>query len=166
MNGVIKYFAKCNKHINNNLIEILRSNDIFNKELVGYYKKINDILFHILVVDLSWTNDLKGIIKSEIFNDVLYKDFNENINESFYKSVIDFEKDRNHLDDLLIKFVNDIKSDDLEKIITYKNNSIKKVWQVLVHIFNHQTHHRGQISEILDENGIENDYSNMIRYDI
>ncbi|WP_414705227.1 hypothetical protein [Pseudobacteroides sp.] len=31
-------------------------------------------------------------------------------------------------------------------------------------MFNHQTHHRGQISQILDSLKIANDYSNMIRY--
>ncbi len=32
----------------------------------------------------------------------------------------------------------------------------------LVHFFNHQTHHRGQVSALLDGWKIENDYSNMI----
>jgi uncharacterized damage-inducible protein DinB len=30
------------------------------------------------------------------------------------------------------------------------------------HVFNHQTHHRGQISQILDELGIAHDFSNLI----
>jgi uncharacterized damage-inducible protein DinB len=30
------------------------------------------------------------------------------------------------------------------------------------HFFNHQTHHRGQVSQILDELGIKHDYSNLI----
>ncbi len=33
---------------------------------------------------------------------------------------------------------------------------------VFLHLFNHQTHHRGQISVLLDQLGVENDYSNLI----
>jgi uncharacterized damage-inducible protein DinB len=31
----------------------------------------------------------------------------------------------------------------------------------LDHVFNHQTHHRGQVSQILDEMGIAHDFSNL-----
>lgn len=30
-------------------------------------------------------------------------------------------------------------------------------------MFNHETHHRGQIAEILDQFGVANDYSNLYR---
>ena len=36
------------------------------------------------------------------------------------------------------------------------------VGHILLHLFNHQTHHRGQIALMLDELGVENDYSNLI----
>ena len=34
--------------------------------------------------------------------------------------------------------------------------------QVLMHLFNHQTHHRGALSQLLDELEIENDFSNLL----
>jgi uncharacterized damage-inducible protein DinB len=34
--------------------------------------------------------------------------------------------------------------------------------EALDHVFNHQTHHRGQVSQILDELGIQHDYSNLL----
>ena len=36
------------------------------------------------------------------------------------------------------------------------------VRDALDHVFNHQTHHRGQVSQILDELGIKHDFSNLI----
>jgi uncharacterized damage-inducible protein DinB len=162
---ILKYYSHCNKYININIIKILKENDyVFSKTITGYYKNINDILFHILSVDLSWTNDLKEIMKSKIFEEKIYKEFNDGNDINPYKSIIYFESDRIILDDLLIEYVNEINLNDLEKEIKYKNNTRKKAWEILIHMFNHQTHHRGQISQILDENGIENDFSNMIRY--
>jgi uncharacterized damage-inducible protein DinB len=150
------------------MLKTLKENDsIYNKKIFGYYKSINDILFHVFDVDLSWFNDLKGIIDSKIFKEEIFANYNENIEPvNPYKSINEFEKDRIILDDLIIRFTNDLNIEHLDKSIFYKNNKTKMVWEVLIHTFNHQTHHRGQISEILDENKIENDFSNMIRYEI
>jgi uncharacterized damage-inducible protein DinB len=148
------------------MLGIIKEHGIFNKIFFGHYRSINDILFHILDVDLSWINDLKEVICSKIYEEEIFKKYNEENCVNPYKEVIDFEKDRIKLDGLLIKFITDLSVNELERTILYKNTKPKKVWEVLIHTFNHQTHHRGQISQILDENGIQNDFSNMIRYDI
>ena len=33
---------------------------------------------------------------------------------------------------------------------------------LVMHLVNHATHHRGAIAQILDEQGVKNDYSNLI----
>jgi len=38
----------------------------------------------------------------------------------------------------------------------------KIAWQAVLHFFNHQTHHRGQVAAALDQFGVENDFSNLI----
>jgi uncharacterized damage-inducible protein DinB len=166
--NIYKYYSQCNKNINGKILEILKENDaIYNKKISGYYKSINDILSHILDVDLSWLNDIKDIINSKIFEEEIFKNFDANIEPiNPYKTMNEFARDRIILDELIITFVHELSVKDLEKKILYKDNKTKNVWEILIHTFNHQTHHRGQISEILDENGIENDFSNMIRYEI
>jgi uncharacterized damage-inducible protein DinB len=51
-------------------------------------------------------------------------------------------------------------------ILQYKNwdgkEMQKPVWLVLLHMFNHQTHNRGQIALILDQMAVDNDYSGII----
>jgi uncharacterized damage-inducible protein DinB len=51
-------------------------------------------------------------------------------------------------------------------IMEYKNwdgkDMKKSVWLALLHLFNHQTHHRGHISLILDHMDVENDYSGIM----
>jgi uncharacterized damage-inducible protein DinB len=31
-------------------------------------------------------------------------------------------------------------------------------------MFNHETHHRGQLAQVLDDRGVQNDFSNLIHY--
>jgi uncharacterized damage-inducible protein DinB len=38
----------------------------------------------------------------------------------------------------------------------------KAVYQILMQMFNHQTHHRGSIAIILDKLGIENHFADLI----
>lgn len=51
------------------------------------------------------------------------------------------------------KFKN-IRGEEIEKIF----------WITIIHIFNHQTHHRGEISAMLDILNIKNDYSGIRLY--
>ena len=54
----------------------------------------------------------------------------------------------------------------MHQILQYKNWDGKEMqkpsWLVLLHMFNHQTHNRGQIALILDQMGVDNDYSGII----
>ncbi|MDR1210717.1 MAG: hypothetical protein LBK40_00645 [Spirochaetaceae bacterium] len=166
LSHIFNHYSRCNKFINAAMLETIKQHDIFNKPVSGHYKSINDILFHILDVDVSWIHDLREIIHSKIYEEEIFKTYDENSYENPYKNVSDFERDRMRLDDLLIEFTAGLSARELEKTILYKNTKTKRAWEVLIHTFNHQTHHRGQISQILDENGIANDFSNMIRIEI
>ena len=69
---------------------------------------------------------------------------------------------------MIIRHVNALDEEDPQKTTTKTNRRGEKLdralWRALVHVFNHQTHHRGQGSAVLDRMGIENNYSNMIFY--
>ncbi|GHU75764.1 damage-inducible protein DinB [Spirochaetia bacterium] len=161
--NIFKQFSKFNKSINVTLIKIIKENDeIYNKRISGYYKNVNDILFHILDVDLLWISRIGEVVDSKIFDEEIFKNYDRHIEPiNKYKTIAEFEKDRIILDELIIKFVDEVNEKDLDKKMLCNNNRTRKVWELLLHTFNHQTHHRGQISEILDENGIKNDYSDM-----
>jgi uncharacterized damage-inducible protein DinB len=64
-------------------------------------------------------------------------------------------------------FTDEIAESDLEKIISFANTKgeivNKNVGGSILHIFNHQTHHRGMISIYLDMMGIDNDFSGLLQ---
>ena len=75
---------------------------------------------------------------------------------------------RQGLDRFIEAWVRDLNANDLYSDVTYRNSKGREfrqpLWHILLHMFNHQTHHRGQVAQVLDEHGVENDVSNLIWY--
>jgi uncharacterized damage-inducible protein DinB len=69
----------------------------------------------------------------------------------------------------LVEVMNILNENDFQ--IERKNNRIYngrvidiKIWEYMSQHIIHQTHHRGQLSQVLDELKIENDFGNMFPY--
>ncbi len=68
------------------------------------------------------------------------------------------------IDNSFVYFVSNITEEELNKSIpvtSFYGVENQFVWFILIQCFTHATHHRGEISQILDEMGIENDYSGI-----
>ncbi len=64
---------------------------------------------------------------------------------------------RRQLDAIILQWMAELTDADLEQLIDYKNMkgvaSCKRFGTLLLHFFNHQTHHRGQASVLLSQAG-------------
>jgi uncharacterized damage-inducible protein DinB len=70
-------------------------------------------------------------------------------------SLLDY---RTRLDDLITALAAELSAADLEQALSYQNSRgvfCKNFGSLLVHFFNHQTHHRGQASTLLSQAGID-----------
>lgn len=74
----------------------------------------------------------------------------------------DFTEIRAHrawLDALIIDWIATVSDDDLQQPLAYTNTKgiafTKRFAYVLQHFFNHQTHHRGQITTLLSQAGVD-----------
>jgi len=163
----IKLFAKYNSNVNkemNKFISLLKQNE-WKKELGGYYKNIESLCSHIFLGDFAW---LKRFCTLKSFNSLKNSIFNidypwdslpfNNIDEYIYR--------RTELDSIISSLAEEIQQDDLGKYLKYKNykgeDQNRNFGGLLIHVFNHQTHHRGMISLYLELLGIDNDFSNLL----
>jgi uncharacterized damage-inducible protein DinB len=66
---------------------------------------------------------------------------------------------RRVLDDRIASWVEQLDEGALRTEFTYKTSAGAAVssllWQTLGHVFNHQTHHRGQITTLLTQQGVD-----------
>ena len=68
-------------------------------------------------------------------------------------------KPRETLDALYIRFIDQLSDADIAAPLSYRNSSgqpfTKTTGLLLSHVFNHQTHHRGQITTLLSQMGLD-----------
>ena len=66
---------------------------------------------------------------------------------------------RKWLDTVIKEWVAELSNDDLEHRLRYSNMkgvvSVRKLSSMLLHLFNHQTHHRGQATTLLSQAGVD-----------
>ena len=113
----------------------------------AFFKSIYGTLNHIMIGDRIWMGRFTGEeMSSQGLDAILYDEFEE------------LRAARVLEDERITAFIDELDDDFLKGIITYKNNQGKiyrdPVNLLLAHFFNHQTHHRGQIHDMLTQTEI------------
>ncbi|WP_025897939.1 DinB family protein [Sneathiella glossodoripedis] len=128
-----------------------------NQDVHGFFTSIFNTLNHILVGDLLWMNrlDEKGP-KPARLDTILASNFDELV------------KMRTEADERLISIANaqneEILSSFLDYVTTGGIACHDRVSEIMTHIFNHQTHHRGQCHHMLSQLGKEPPSLDMIYF--
>jgi uncharacterized damage-inducible protein DinB len=82
------------------------------------------------------------------------------------EAIPDYLPKRVELDSLVLQFTNELVPDDLGMALSYSDSKgvqhTRNAGGCILHMFNHQTHHRGMVSVYLDCLHINNDYSNLL----
>ena len=117
------------------------------KDVKAYFRSLHGTLNHLLVADRIWLHRLTGEGEAPTRLDaVLYENFGE------------LRVARKAEDKRLITYVASLGGADFERIIRYENTRGEAkelpLGVILAHLFNHQTHHRGQASHILRQLGV------------
>lgn len=154
--------AQYNRRMNQQLLQAAASlpANILDKDLGAFFHSILGTFNHLLVGDLIWLarfathrDHYESLLKvtrypkPEVLDQVLFDELPE------LRSV------REELDGLITYWVsNELQEDDIYATLTYRNSkgiqSTRQFGELLSHFFNHQTHHRGQLSTLFSQLGI------------
>ena len=170
MKEVFQALAKYNGSVNQSITELLEP---LEKEKImmktkAYYPSLFETSLHTLMGDVSWLRRFKGAFKESkaLSNEKIFSLDEKGLRkelESDYKKLFQYRK---QIDDIILLFANELNEGQLNTVIKYKNykgEEIEQVlWKPLLHWFNHQTHHRGQLSVLLDMVGVDHDFSSLL----
>jgi uncharacterized damage-inducible protein DinB len=170
MKEIFLTFARYNREANQTIISILKelSHDEREKDRGSFYKSLSGLLSHIM----GGTVFFLGMLKASVpHNDAALQAAapvdkiavpEGKLSEAQWKQL---EVDVAAADDALVNFVAALTGADLKapvKLDWYGGNPPSvPLFFMLQNLTAHGTHHRGQISQILDELTIANDYSGL-----
>jgi uncharacterized damage-inducible protein DinB len=170
MKNLFQGLAQYNRSVNQSVLQLLEplKKDQVMMKTKAFYPSIFETLLHILVADLNWLRRYRDAFKEiRVLNGSKLLSLEEKTLrtefESDYKKLFQYRK---QVDELISQFVNELAENQLNSTVRYKNYKGEEIekesWKTLLHWFNHQTHHRGQVSVLLDLIGIDHDYSSLI----
>ena len=151
-----------NQRINTQLMEhcLPLSADILTKNTNSFFPNIISYWNHILFGDLI----LLGRLAANNIGNLSPLDFSELPNaispqDIYYTNLLDIALLRAKVDSLIIHYCNNLTEEDCDRYITYTTTEgaviTKAVAVITQHIFNHQTHHRGQLTCLLSQAGVD-----------
>ncbi|WP_244276706.1 DinB family protein [Pseudovibrio sp. WM33] len=157
-----KLLAQYNTWMNARLYECAEQlSDAQLKENRGaFFKSVFATFNHIVVGDLAW---LRRFAKhSQTYESLQQLDqfpVPTALTSIPYDSWSDLKAARQKLDAIIEEFAGDITATQAENALTYANMkgipATKNFGDLVLHFFNHQTHHRGQITTLLTQFGLE-----------
>jgi len=131
-----------------------------NENRGAFFKSVLGTLNHILIGDIIWLQRftshssskqalsyISSLEKPKSLDSILYPEFDQLCLE------------REKVDSVIKRWINALSESDLEDSVRYKNmageESNKTYSSLISHLFLHQVHHRGQVSVLLSQYGLD-----------
>ena len=170
MKEIFLAFAKSNQEANKAIAGILGnlSNEDREKNRKSYYGSLSGLCRHLGGATVYFLSLYKEVVpdNAEALTALeplaKVQSFEGKLGEDQWKKVVSGAK---IVDKALLDFVSALNDEDFQapvKIDWYKGKPASvPLWFMLQQLASHNTHHRGQISQILDSLKIENDFSGI-----
>jgi uncharacterized damage-inducible protein DinB len=152
-------FARYNTWVNRRLYTACAqlSDEDYRKDRRAFFHSIHNTLNHILIGDRIW---LARLTKTEHgvkrLDEILYDDF------------VGLRRAREAEDARLERYVESLDGTQLASILNYKTMAgpvgALPVAVILSHLFNHQTHHRGQVHAMLTQTNVPAPQLDLLYY--
>ena len=124
----------------------------------AFFGSILGTLNHIVVGDTIWLKRFAAQPASaEPLREITELAAPKNLNQIIFEDLDELYSHRKWLDEKIIKWISGLTDSDLDFILSYQNTkgvpATKRFSSLIYHFFNHQTHHRGQVTTLLSQSG-------------
>ena len=142
--------ARFNQWVNGHIYDAVAklSDDDYRRDRKAFFGSIHRTLNHLLVVDRLWMGRIRGVDTSiKSLTDILFDEFEP------------LRAARGREDESLIELVDGIDEGGFTAPIVYtrmlgNGEQQTRLDHILITLYNHQTHHRGQVHAMLTQAGV------------
>lgn len=130
------------------------------RDLKAFFQSIHGTLNHLLLTDRIWLGrftsstcyEFKALQEAKC----IFKC--ESLSQELYANFIELRAERAETDAVLEAWIQELEPEMILTPMRYRNLSQTKerehpLWFAIAHLFNHQTHHRGQVTTLLNQMG-------------
>lgn len=134
------------------------SNDDYRADRGAFFGSAHRTLNHLLVADRIWLRRITGIGRAPM-----------ELNVTLFESLPELGAAREAEDERFIQLTGSLEPDAFSRIVSYTPVTVptpvtEPLGPMLAHVFNHQTHHRGQVHAILTSLGQKSVVLDMIAF--
>jgi uncharacterized damage-inducible protein DinB len=161
--------ARYNREANEAMIAHLSS--LGAEELAAprgsHFGSIQGILDHVIMCDINWLRRFRELFsRDEPLNRPRLSPPGHAWTKFEFPDFGEYRRERAVVDAVFEDWVAAADTSRFGEVLAYRDShDLPRRYyfrDALDHVFNHQTHHRGQVSQLLDQLGVEHDYSNLI----
>jgi uncharacterized damage-inducible protein DinB len=163
--------ARYNQRANREMYDILAvlTGRAHKQETGSYFGSIHGILNHIIICDINWLKRYRPLSpESPVLTDPRLDPPNLSWDHDLHDNFGDLREDRILVDECICTWFEEFPASRYGEVFEYQdskgNRQQPTAAAAFEFLFLHQTHHRGQISQILDAMGISNNLLDNMAY--
>ncbi|HVJ89590.1 MAG TPA: DinB family protein [Labilithrix sp.] len=150
-----RVMARYNRWMNDKVYAVANElTDAERKEDRGaFFGSIHRTLNHLLLADRVWLGRFAG---TELQEGEMGPGGIRSLDQELYADFDELRRERTKTDDDVDAFVATLTDDKLRANLRYRRRGAVNefpLWHAVTHLFNHQTHHRGQVTTLLMQAG-------------
>lgn len=164
-------FAKYNGEFNSALFSVLSTIDDSERkrDMRAFFGSIHGTLNHILLADRIWLGRFAKTMPGSraLHQAQLVYEF-VSLRQELCSNFDELRSERQATDRVITDWVQELTDEGLARTMHYTNAKGQSrdfpVWLAAAHMFNHQTHHRGQVTTLLTQLGYDPGVTDLIAY--
>ncbi len=147
--------ARYNRWMNGKLYALAATLDdeTRKRDSGAFFKSIHGTFNHLLLADRVWLGRFQGV---EVADGLIGPGGIRALDQELYADFDELRRQRMLTDDDLSEWVSGLHPEELAGPFAFTRRNQRQevpLWWAAAHVFNHQTHHRGQVTTLLSQQG-------------
>lgn len=157
----VQLMAEYNRWMNRKLYDACEQLSVeqISENRGAFFGSVLATLNHLLVGDIVWLKRFAVAVPCLSLEKMNAIEVPKALDAMLSSTLTELREKRDNLDEIILAFGYEVSENSLQLAMTYKNfqgvESTKMVFSLMMHLFNHQTHHRGQVTTLLSQFGVD-----------
>lgn len=135
----------------------------------SWFGSLHGILNHLIITDINWLRRFRALSpNSPVLSNPVLDPPNLSWSHDLHDGFSSLSENRMCIDDCIIAWFDEFPASRSGEIFEYQDSagSLRNAaaGAAFAFLFTHQTHHRGQISQILDRHGLPNNFADNLAF--